>query len=145
MPRDSDDDDVNEDDDTSNGASSDGSDDDTTGAGAPPDQDDAADAVRSATPEEDDAHRGMLGEVLGVLQGQGIDVNQLAQQYGLPHADVGNMSPEQLVQMTQKLAQEHPEIVSEVSQRFPMAQGLLSALTGGDAGGGLGGLLGRFL
>ena len=108
---------------------------------------DAGEAVENASPAESDAHKGMLGEVLDMLQSQGIDLDQLAQQYGLPHVDVDNLNGAQLAQLTQQLATQHPELLAQVAERFPAAQGILGMLTGGGSGGagggGLGGILGR--
>jgi hypothetical protein len=113
-----------------------------------PDPQQATAAVANAAPAAAEAHKSLLDEALGMLSGQGVDLDQLAQSYGLPHVDVNNLNPAQLVQLTQQLAQQHPEILQSVAQRFPEAQGLLGMLTGsgGQGGGGfLGGILGRFL
>jgi hypothetical protein len=124
------------------------------GAGLP-DPDTALRMVQDAPAPEAQAHRDMLGEVFGMLRGQGVDVDQLAQlQFGLPDANVNQFAPDQLVQLTIQLAQTHPELIAMVVQRFPEAMPLLASLTGGalaggggEGGGGglLGGLLGRVL
>ena len=107
-------------------------------------------AMAAAAPEEVDAHRGLLGEVMGMLQGQGVNTQALAGQAGVGTTDPGQMSHGDLVSMAQTLAQQHPEVLQQVAERFPQAQGLLGSVLGGGgaAGGGggmLGGLLGKFL
>ena len=119
-----------------------------TDASAAPDPNEGAQALQNAAPAEADAHKDMLSEALGMLNGQGFDLGTLAQKFGLPHLDLNNMNPAQMVQLTQQLAQQHPEVVAEVVQRYPAAQGIVGYLTGGgNSGGGgfLSGLLGKIL
>ncbi len=109
---------------------------------------DAEQAVGQAAPEEVDAHRGLLGEVMGHLGGQGVDVPGLLGQAGVSTTDPSQMSHSDLVSSTLALAQAHPEVMAQIAQRFPQAQGLLGSVLGGAAGGGrsggmLGGLMGR--
>ena len=110
---------------------------------------DPNEAMANAAPEEVDAHRGLLGEALNMLQGQGVNTQALAGQAGVGTTDPSQMSHGDLISMAQTLAQQHPEVLQEVSQQFPQAQGLLSSVLGGGAQGGgggfLGGLLGKFL
>lgn len=110
-------------------------------------QADATQAVAQAAPEDVDAHRGLLGEIMGQLGGQGINVQSLLGQAGVGTADPNQMSHGDLVSTTLALARAHPEVVTEVANRFPEAGGLLNDVlgVGGQGGGGmLGGLLGRF-
>ena len=111
-------------------------------------QGDATQAVTQAAPEEVDAHRSLLSEVLGQLGGQGINVQSLLGQAGVGTTDPSQMSHSDLVSTTLALARAHPEIVTEVANRFPEAGGLLNEVLGaggqGGSGGMLGGLLGRF-
>ena len=113
-------------------------------------QGDATQAMAQAAPEDVDAHRGMLSEVLGQLGGQGVNVQSLLGQAGVGTTDPGQMSHGDLVSTTMALARAHPEVLTEVANRFPAAGGLLNDVLGaggqGGAGGGgmLGGLLGRF-
>jgi hypothetical protein len=113
-------------------------------------QDDAAQAVAQAAPEDVDAHRNLLSEALGMLGGQGVNVQSLLGQAGVGTTDPGRMSHSDLAATTMALAQAHPEVMTEVANRFPEAGGLLNDVLGaggqGGAGGGgmLQGLLGRF-
>ncbi len=114
-------------------------------------QGDAEQAVAQAAPEEVDAHRDLLSQVMGHLGGQGVDVQGLLGQAGVGTTDPSQMSHGDLVSSTLALAREHPEVVQQIAGRFPEAQGLLNSVlgSGGDqaaSGGGglLGGLLGRF-
>lgn len=108
----------------------------------------------TAAPEQMEAHRSFLDEVLQTLGSQGVDTQQVAQNAGLPHAEVNSLSLQQLIPLTLQLAREHPDVVQMIAQRFPEAQGILNMVLGmggtaqpadgGNAGGGLlGGLLGR--
>ena len=113
---------------------------------------DGEQAMAQAAPHEVDAHRDMLSEAMQLLQGQGVNTSALAGQAGVDTADPNQMSHGDLISMARTLAQEHPEVLGMVAQRFPQAQGLLGSVLGGGAGGGeqggggiLGGLLGRFL
>jgi len=113
-------------------------------------QGDATQAMAQAAPEDVDAHRGMLSEILGQLGGHGVNVQSLLGQAGVGTTDPNQMSHGDLVSTTLALARSHPEMVTEVANRFPEAGGLLNDVLGaggqGGAGGGgmLGGLLGRF-
>ena len=112
-------------------------------------QADATQAVASASPEDVDAHRGLLSEALGMLGGQGVNVQSLLGQAGVGTTDPSQMSHGDLAATTMALARAHPEVVTEVANRFPEAGGLLNDVLGaggqGGAGGGmLQGLLGRF-
>ena len=116
-------------------------------------QDDGAQAVAQAAPEEVDAHKSMLSEALGMLGGQGVNVQSLLGQAGVGTTDPSQMSHSDLASTTMALASQHPEILAMVSSKFPQAAGLMGMLTGGQAaqeaeggggGGMLGGLLGKF-
>jgi hypothetical protein len=112
-------------------------------------QGDATQAMAQAAPEDVDAHRGLLSEVLGHLGGQGVNVQSLLGQAGVGTTDPSQMSHGDLAATTLALARSHPEVVTEIANRFPEAGGLLNDVLGaggqGGAGGGmLGGLLGRF-
>lgn len=112
-------------------------------------QNDATQAVEQAAPEDVDAHRNLLSEALGMLGGQGINVQSLLGQAGVGTTDPSQMSSSDLVSATMALARSHPEVVTEVANRFPEAGGLLNDVlgAGGQGGGGGGmlrGLLGRF-
>lgn len=110
-------------------------------------QGDATQVMAQAAPEDVDAHRGLLGEVMGQLGGQGVNVQSLLGQAGVGTTDPSQMSHGDLAATTMALAREHPEVMTEVANRFPAAGGLLGDVLGaGGAGGGgmLGGLLGRF-
>jgi hypothetical protein len=106
---------------------------------------DAQQAMANADPSEVDAHRGLIGEVFGQLEGNGVDTQGLANQAGVGTTDPSQMSHTDLVSMARTLAQQHPEIVQDVAQQFPQAQGLLNTVLGGQGGGGglLGGIVGR--
>lgn len=113
-------------------------------------QGDSAQVMAQAAPEDVDAHRGLLSEVMGQLGGQGVNVQSLLGQAGVGTTDPSQMSHGDLAATTMALAREHPEVMTEVANRFPAAGGLLSDVLGaggqsGAGGGGmLGGLLGRF-
>ncbi len=112
-------------------------------------QSDPTQVMAQAAPEDVDAHRGLLGEVMGQLGGQGVNVQSLLGQAGVGTTDPSQMSHGDLVATTMALAREHPEVVTEVANRFPAAGGLLNDVLGaggqsGAGGGMLGGLLGRF-
>ncbi len=109
------------------------------------DTSDGAQALSDAAPQEVDAHRNMIGDALQQLSDRGIDVDELAEKAGVSSADVNELDHGDLAGITQYLAQNHPELMQEVSSRFPQAQGLLSSVLGGSGGSGLSGLLGRFL
>lgn len=112
------------------------------------DQADATQAMAQAAPEDVEAHRGLLSEAMGMLGGQGVDVQSLLGQAGVGNTDPSQMSHSDLVATTMALAQAHPEIMTEVANRFPAAGGLLNDVLGasgsGGSGGMLQGLLGRF-
>ena len=110
-------------------------------------QDDATQVMSQAAPEDVDSHRNLLSQALGMLSGQGVDTQSLLGQAGVSSADPSQMSHSDLVSTTIALARSHPEVVTEIANRFPAAGGLLNDVLGaGGAGGGgmLQGLLGRF-
>lgn len=111
-------------------------------------QADATQAVAEASPGDVDAHRDLLSQVMGVLDGQGVNVQSLLGQAGVGTTDTGEMSHSDLVSTTLALARAHPEVMTAISNQFPAAGGLLNDVlnAGGQGGGGglLGGLLGRF-
>ena len=117
-------------------------------------QDDGTQALAQASPEAVDAHRDLLSQALGMLSGQGVNVQSLLGQAGTDETNPSQMSHSDLISTTMALAQQHPEVLAMVSSRFPQAAGLLGMLTGGQAaqgaeggtggGGMLGGLLGKF-
>lgn len=121
-----------------------------------PDALESGNMVSQAPSHEVDAHRGLLDTVLGMLGQQGVNTNAIAQQAGLPTANVNALGPGELAQLTQVLARLDPQLLAQVAAQFPAAQPLLALLTGGqyapqNSGGGglggniLGGLLGRVL
>ncbi len=112
---------------------------------------DATQALSQAAPEDVEAHRGLLSQAMGMLGGQGVDVQGLLGQAGVGTADPSQMSHGDLVSTTLALARAHPEVMTMVANQFPQAGGLLNDVLGaggqGGAGGGGGmlqGLLGRF-
>ena len=114
-------------------------------------QDDGTQALAQAAPEAVDAHRDLLSQALGMLSGQGVNVQSLLGQAGTDETNPSQMSHSDLISTTMALAQQHPEVLAMVSSRFPQAAGLLGMLTGGQAAQGaeggsgmLGGLLGKF-
>ena len=115
-------------------------------------QDDGTQTLAQAAPEAVDAHRDLLSQALGMLSGQGVNVQSLLGQAGTDEINPSQMSHSDLVSTTMALVQQHPEVLAMVSSRFPQAAGLLGMLTGGQAaqgaegggGGMLGGLLGKF-
>ena len=114
-------------------------------------QDDGTQTLAQAAPEAVDAHRDLLSQALGMLSGQGVNVQSLLGQAGTDETNPSQMSHSDLVSTTMALAQQHPEVLAMVSSRFPQAAGLLGMLTGGQAAQGaeggsgmLGGLLGKF-
>jgi hypothetical protein len=76
-------------------------------------------------------HRNFIGEALQHLSDRGIDVEGLAEKAGVSSTDVNNLTEDDLGQLTQYIQQNHPEAIQAVSDRFPAAQGILSALGGG--------------
>ncbi len=105
-------------------------------------------ALGAAAPEQVDAHRNLLSEAMQMLQGQGVDTNAVATQSGAATTDPQQMSHSDLAGTTMALAQQHPEVMQMVAQKFPQAQGLLGSVLGGggaqsEGGGMLGGLLGK--
>ena len=109
----------------------------------------AVQAVAQAAPEDVAAHRNLLSEALGMLGGQGVDVQNLLGQAGVGTTDPAQMSHGDLVSTTLALARSHPEVVTAIANRFPEAGGLLSDVlgAGGQSAGGGGmiqGLLGHF-
>ena len=127
---DDDNDDEEDDDDYDNGGNK-GDDDELSDAGA---------AVANASPDEVEAHRGMLGEVMQHMADNGIDIDEIAEDAGIATSDVDALGHDDLATLTQYVAQNHPEVLQNVADRYPAAQGLLGALTGGD-GGGIGGFI----
>lgn len=105
---------------------------------------DAGSTLANATPGEVEAHRNMLGEVMQHLADNGIDVDEVAEDAGISSSDVDALGHDDLATLTQYVAQNHPEVLQTVSDRFPAAQGILSQLTGAD-GGGLGGFINKLL
>ena len=111
-------------------------------------QDDStgAQALAEASPQEVDAHRGILSGVLEQLSSRGIDVASLAEKAGVSTDDVNALSHDDLAGLTGYLAQHHPQELAGVASQFPQAQGLLGSLLGGaGGGGGLGGMLSGLL
>ena len=111
--------------------------------------DEATQAVAQAAPEDVDAHRNLLSQVLGQLGGQGVNVQSLLGQAGVGTTDPAQMSHSDLVSTTLALARAHPEVLTAVANQFPAAGGLLNDVLGasGQGAGGssaLTGLLGRF-
>ncbi len=103
-------------------------------------------ALAGAAPQEVNAHRGVISEIFQTLQGQGVDTGTLAAQAGAGTANPAQMSHSDLINTTLTLAREHPELVQEVAQRFPEAQGVLNmVLNSGNPQSGGGGLLGGLL
>lgn len=112
------------------------------------DQTDDSQDMDAATPVNMEEHRGMLGGVIQQLEANGINVDDLAQRVGIPTADVDALSHDDLMSLAQYVATNHPEVLQQVAENFPAAQGLLGLLGAGGAQGGgglLGGLLGRVL
>lgn len=120
------------------------------------DQTGGEEALAQADPQDVDAHRGLLSQILGHLGGQGTDVGSLLGQAGVGTTDPNQMSHGDLVSSTLALAQQHPEVMQMVASRFPQAQGLLGSILGGGgsaaggqeagaggAGGFLSGILGK--
>ena len=110
-----------------------------------------AQALTEAAPHEVEAHRNMLGDALQSLSDKGIDVDALAEKAGVSSSDVDALNHDDLANLTQYVAQNHPEILQQVTDRYPAAQGLLGMVLGGNQGGSsggsggfLGGILGRF-
>ncbi len=100
----------------------------------------ARDFLANAPQPEAQAHRDLLGNLLGEVAGQqGSSPQMIAQQYGAPTADTNSMGLDDIVRLTVNLARQHPEIVMMVAQRFPQAQGLIGHLLGGMGGGMFGG------
>jgi len=101
-------------------------------------QDDStgAQALAEASPQEVDAHRGILSGVLEQLSSRGIDVASLAEKAGVSTDDVNALSHDDLAGLTGYLAQHHPQELAGVASQFPQAQGLLGSLLGGAGGGG---------
>lgn len=107
-------------------------------------QDDAQQVMANADPSEVDAHRSLISEVLSQLENQGVNTQALANQAGVGTTDTNQMSPQNLISMARTLAQQHPQIVQDVAQQFPEAQGILNAVLGNSQGGGfLGGIMGK--
>ena len=67
-------------------------------------------------------------------------MNSLAEKAGVSSTDVDKLTHGDLAGLTKYLADNHPEALNAVGDRFPAAHGLLDSLTGG---GGAGGLLGK--
>ena len=122
----------------------------------PDPQNEGVQLLQNANGEAVNAHKDLLSEALSQLSGQGMDLNQLAQMAGVGGTNVNALPPGDIVQLTQWVAINHPELLQMLAQQFPQAQGLLGLLTGGtpaaagegaSGGGGgiLGGLLGRVL
>lgn len=117
-------------------------------------QDDGTQALAQAAPEAVDAHRDLLSQALGMLGGQGVNVQSLLGQAGTDETNPSQMSHSDLVSTTMALAQQHPEVLAMVASRFPQAAGLIGMMTGGQggqnqqetegSGGMIGGLLGKF-
>ena len=101
---------------------------------------DAGAAVANASPDVVEAHRNMLGEVMQHLADNGIDIDEIAEDAGIHSSDVDALGHDDLATLTHYVAQNHPEVLQTVADRFPAAQGLLGTLTGGD-GGGIGGFI----
>lgn len=126
---DNDDDEDDDNDDNDNDQDTDDSDDSQTGGSGSP--------LDNAAPHEVEAHRSMIGEALQHLSDEGIDVDEIAEDAGINSSDVDALSNDDLATLTQYVAQNHPEVLQTVSDRFPAAQGLLSSLTGDDGIGGI--------
>jgi hypothetical protein len=136
-----------EDDDQQDGDQDDDTDDQTQDAddSQPNAPQGAANPIAGAAPQEVDAHRSMLSEVFQTLEGQGTDTSALAAQAGASTDDPAQMSHSDLLNTTLTLAREHPEVVQEISQRFPEAQGILGMVMNSGSSQGGGGLLGSIL
>ena len=108
-------------------------------------------ALTQAQPNEAAAHQNFLTEALQMVEGQGGSVQAITQQAGATTTNPQEMSHSDLIDTTLALARSHPEIVQMVAQRYPQAQGIISAVLGNAAaanlnsgeGQMLGGLLSR--
>lgn len=107
-----------------------------------PDLDEAEAAIANAHVDEVESHRNLIGDVLSHLTEDGYDVESIAEDAGVSSDDVQELTHGDLAAMTQYLAQNHPELLEAMSDRYPAAQNVLNAVTGG---GGIGGIVGRFL
>ena len=128
------DDSGSDDDQSDSGGSDDDSQSDDSDDSGQSDDDSGAQTVANAAPHEAAAHRNMIGDALQRLSDQGIDVDSLAERAGVQSSDVDELSHGDLAGITQYIAQHHPEALQAVESRYPAAQGLLGALTGGGGG-----------
>lgn len=98
-----------------------------------PAADSADDAAGGGLPaaNEVEAGRNALGELLGTLQDNGVDIDALAQQAGVDGTDIDDMEHGELVALAKHVAASHPELVQDTLGRYPVAQGLLGRYLAG--------------
>jgi hypothetical protein len=105
--------------------------------------DKCASALSSAAPEEVQAHRNALGDMLQNLSSKGLDVNTIAQKVGISSTDINELTHDDIISLTRYVATNHPEILQGAANKFPQAQGLISMVTANSGiMGAIGGLFG---
>jgi len=127
-----DDDDDDEDDDEDHDDEQD-EDDDSKSDDDGEDLSDAGAAVANASPDELEAHRSMLGEVMQHMAENGIDIDEIADDAGISTSDVDALGHDDIAILTQYISQKPSRGPSDCCR--PISRGTKSprALTGGDA------------
>ena len=97
----------------------------------------------SATPQDIEAHRNTVGEILQTLSDHGFDVTEVAEQAGIPSADVQELSHDDLKTAVAYVAQNHPEVLQAVAQKVPGVQNLIAIVSTGPLAGLCGQIFGE--
>jgi len=78
------------------------------------------DAARNAFSQTPPTQRpGMIGTLLGALQGKGLQPSALASTLGLGSADPQQMSPDDYARLANYTRREHPDAMQQTVQRQP--------------------------
>src|SRR5689334_821655 len=84
-------------------------------------------------------YRSLLGDVLEEINDQLGEFNEgIAQRAGVSTGDVEALTHRELAVLARYLAQNYPDIFSEIAARYPAAEGMIPTLldTSNDGGGG---------
>jgi hypothetical protein len=73
-------------------------------------------AFAQAPPEQ---RQGLLGSLLGALQGRGVDLGSLQSQLGLPSLSPNQMGPDEYARVANYARRQHPDVIEEQARSQP--------------------------
>jgi hypothetical protein len=73
-------------------------------------------AFAQAPPEQ---RQGLLGSLLGALQGRGVDLGSLQSQLGLPSLSPNQMGPDEYARVANYARRQHPEVMEDQVRSQP--------------------------